>query len=67
MNTTTVTCLMCSKDGKLAVKLFESPIPATHTESYPQGVIHACRVLGLASARTWKLTAEGSPAMYEEQ
>jgi hypothetical protein len=62
------TCLMVSKDGRLAIQLIEPPLPATFkTPTIPPGMEHAVRVLGLqAAVRAFTRTAEGELPVYEE-
>lgn len=67
MKATTVTCLFVSKDGRLAVHLMESPVPAQHEiPAAPPGMMHACRVLGISGVRLFKRTVEGALPVYEE-
>jgi hypothetical protein len=67
MKATTVTCLFVSKDGRLAVHLMDAPVPAQHEiPAAPPGMMHACRVLGIAGVRIFKRTVEGALPVYEE-
>jgi hypothetical protein len=67
MKATTVTCLFVSNDGRLSVKLLESPVPDHWAEpAAPPGMMHACVVLGIAPVRMWKRTAEGAIPVFEE-
>ena len=67
MRSTTVTCLFFSNDGRMSVKLLDAPVPAEYTEAAaPDGMFHACRVLGIQPIRYFKRTAEGSIPVFEE-
>jgi hypothetical protein len=65
---TTLACLFVGKDGGLAVRLLEPPLPAEVEDPYiPPGARHAARLLGLlSSVRVFKQTAEGRLPVYEE-
>jgi hypothetical protein len=69
MKVTTLACLFVSADGKLAIHLLEPPLPPEYhlATAVPPGMTHATRALGLApEVRTFKRTAGGPLAMYEE-
>jgi hypothetical protein len=68
MKVTTLACLFVSADGKLAIHLLEPPLPPEYQMArVPAGMVHAVRALGLApDIRTFKRTAGGPLAMYEE-
>jgi hypothetical protein len=64
MKVTTLTCLFVSKDGRLAVRLMDAPVPSQH--EIPVQRVHACRILGPAGVRLFKRTVEGALPVYEE-
>lgn len=68
MKVTTLACLFVSADGKLAIHLLEPPLPSKYQlPSVPAGMMHAAQALGVApEIRTFKRTAGGPLAMYEE-
>ena len=68
-NVTTVTCLFYTRDGSLAVRLLDRPVPDTITDNpvYP-GMMHAIRALGMTQPilRSFKRTVDGAIPVFEE-
>lgn len=64
----TLACLFFNKQGDLAVRLIEPPVPEEYqTPEVPPGMLHAVRVLGLSERiRVFKRTAADGIPVYEE-
>jgi hypothetical protein len=68
MHLTTLACLFVGKDGGLAVRVIERPVPEeVEIPPIPPGMRHAAQLLGLlSSVRVFKQTAGGALPVYEE-
>jgi hypothetical protein len=66
MKASPVTCLFVSRDGRLAVRLLDEPIPEQH-QDIPPGMQHAIMALGMwPVVRTFKRTVDGKIPVFEE-
>jgi hypothetical protein len=67
MKVTTLACLFVSNDGRISIRLLDTPAPPQHEfPSVPPGMMHACQVLGLPARRVFKRTVDGALPVYEE-
>jgi hypothetical protein len=68
MKVTTLACLFVSKDGRLAIRLMEPPLPSEcFVPSIPPEMARAARDLGAApEIRAFKRAAVGTLPVYEE-